>query len=264
MTTKQVKTTQIEVNPDAITPDNYFKILKSKLKKTKKESLEKQLATIAQQIIMAKEVGQKNFLHKLSFTYNVLVKEQELLANGYSKFVYKDDVKTFIEKVEPKNSIKIIELERFPRAIPPEELKKIQAAKELGIFDDFCVVFTDFTDQSYESKEDKAFVARNRDPVVFGYFKHDGTGLRHDRFYLVADWKDEYCELDFSAMINKMGRQGIKNPEHTISTDDKYLRELVAGVMTEMDEQANRDRFVRLPTQTSPHFWDRLKKFFGK
>lgn len=243
------------VNPEAIEPKDYFKVLKGKLKKSLKEKLEKQLTVIAEQILEAKEINQKHFLHRLSFTYEVLMKEQLLLASGIDTFVYKDDVKVLLEKVTPKNSVRIIELDRYPRAIPSVELKKIKAAKDLGLFDDFCVVFTDFTGGDYTTEEEKKVVARNRDPVVFGFFKHEQTGFRHDRFYLVADWQDEFCELDFTSMVEKMAEVGIRNPVKKITTDDAYLREIVREAKEEMSKK--KEHVV----QENKTFFERLKTF---
>ena len=250
-------TKSIEVNEDAIQPKDYFKIVKGKFKTQTKDKLEKQLKTIAQNIIAAKKVGQTAFLHKLAFTYDIVLKEQVLLSSGFKKYVHKEDVQMFIDKVQPKNSVKIIELERFPRAIPMKNLKDIQKAKDLEIFDDFCVVFTDFTDNDYQTKEEKDLIKKNRDPIVFGYFKHEKSGLRHDRFYLVTDWQDEYCELDFASMIEKMSKQGIKNPEKDIAFDEKYLNEIVIESLYELE--GNKKQAVE--AETPKLFWQRV---FGR
>jgi hypothetical protein len=250
----------VEVNNDAIEPDDYFKVLKSKLTKNQKDKLDKQLDVIAEQLTAANRVGQKNLLQRLAFTYDTLVKEQELLAVGVDTFVLKSDIQTFIDKVKPANSVKIIELERYPRAIPLKVLKEIERVKKLELFDDYCVVFTDYTDNDYKTEEEKEIVARNKDPVVFGYFKNKSQGFRHDRFYFIADWVDEYCDLDFTTMIERMSDQGIKNPEHKISTDDKYIRELVETVKKDMEKNPNNNLSIFVePKQT---FWERIKKVF--
>jgi len=238
---------EIAVNKDAIEPKDYFKILKSNVKKSVKEKLEAQLEALGAQIIHAREVGQKNFLERLSFCYDTVLKEQSLLAQGVDRFVYKEDVKSFLDVVEPKNSIKIIELERYPRSIPLDNLKQIQDVQKLGIFDDYCVVFTDLTGQDYQTPKEKAFVAKNRDPIVFGYFKDMPTATQHERFYFITDWEDEYCDLTFTKMIERMGEAGIKNPEHTIGVDHKYLADIVSEIRSGGKED-----------KKSKSFWERL------
>ncbi len=239
--------TEIEINKEAIEPKDYFKILKGNIKKSVKDKLESQLEALGSQIIHAKEAGQKNFLERLSFCYEVIIKEQKLLAHGTDRFVYKEDIKSFLDVVEPKNSIKIIELGRYPRAIPIENLKTIQEAKKLEIFDDFCVVFTDLTGQDYQTPEEKKFVAKNRDPIVFGYFKDNPSAIQHERFYFITDWEDEYCDLTFTKMIERMADAGIKKPEHIIGVDHKYLTKLVAEV-----------RQPKKPEEKKKSFWEKI------
>ncbi len=235
--------TQININQEAIEPKDYFKILKGNIKKSIKDKLEAQLEALGSQIIHAREVGQKNFLERLSFCYEVIIKEQTLLAQGIDRFVYKEDIKSFLDIVEPKNSIKIIELSRYPRAIPIENLKAIQEAKAMGVFDDFCVVFTDLTGQDYQTPKEKEFVAKNRDPIVFGFFKDKPTATQHERFYLITDWEDEYCDLTFTKMIERMADVGIDKPEHHIGVDHKYLAEIVAEVRAEKKIEEKKKTF---------------------
>jgi len=175
---------EIEINDKSIEPKEYFTVLKGRINKSSKDKLRKQLDVLGEQIIMAKKIGQENFLNKLSFCYKTILKEQELLARGVEDFVYKDDIKSFIDKVEPKNSIKIIELSRYQRAIPIDNLKIIEETKKWNLFDDYCVVFTDFTDNNYQTEEERKLVERNRDPIVFGYFKEKQSGAHLDR-----DWE---------------------------------------------------------------------------
>ncbi len=238
---------EIEINKEAIEPKDYFKILKDNIKKSVKDKLESQLEALGGQLIHARDIGQKNFLERLSFCYEVIVKEQKLLAQGIDRFVYKDDIKSFLDIVTPKNSIKIIELSRYPRAIPIDNLKAVQVAKELEIFDDFCVIFTDLTGQDYQTPEEKKFVAKNRDPIVFGYFKDKSSATQHERFYFVTDWEDEYCDLTFTKMIERMAEKGIKKPEHKIDIDHKYLAELVAEV-----------REPKKPEEKKKSFWEKI------
>lgn len=250
-----------------IEPDRYFKLLKGKLRKTHYEKLQKRLDVIGAQIIKAKEVGQTAFLEQLAFTYDVLVKEQILHTKGYKKYVYKKDVKEFIDKVKPKNSIRIIELGRFPRAIPDDVLQKIAEVKADNIFDEYLVVFTDLTGKKgsdYQSQEEKAFVKRNRDPIVFGYFRHLKTGMNHDRLYFIADWQDKYCDLTFDSMISRMANEGIKEAEHETGMNHEYLQELAKSVMDDLNkEKKSWDDIPDIPdidNQEKLPWWKKLFK----
>ncbi len=170
--------------------------------------------------------------------------------------------------------IKIIELERYPRVIPLAQMDAIQKAKDLGIFDEFCVVFSDYTGEDYKTPEEKAAVARNRDPVVFGYFRHKVTAIKHDRFYFITDWEDEYCDLTFGKMIEKMSAAGIKKPAHEIGTDAAYVQELVTMTLEDMSKRGGANSLsaqldatqAALQAHMTPEkatFWERAKAWIG-
>jgi hypothetical protein len=229
--------TLIEINENATEPNEYFKLLKSNTLKVDPKALEAALATIAEHILQAKKIGQKAFLRRLAFTGDVLLKEQILYQAGFKDYVLIEDIKRYIDKVKPANSVKIIELERYPRAIPWEAMQRIAKAQELKLFTDFCVVFTDFSDQDYKTPKDKEVVARNRDPIVFGFFKDDETGEKHHRFYMVADWEDETCDLTYPKLVDRMQSQGIKHPGKQISQDAAYIQGLIGQTLQETSKE---------------------------
>lgn len=247
--------TGVEGDSETLSPVDYFNTLKSKVEETNKESLDKQLKVVISKIQKADEVGQNKFVKELLFSWKVLLKELTLTELDIKKYVYKDDLKDFVDKVTPKNSIKVIELERYPRSIPDDVISKIKKIKDKNIFDDFCVVFTDLTGKDYKTEEEKAFVQANRDPIVFGYFtdKEASSLLNHDRFYMIADWEDEFCDLTFTKMIETMSEIGIDPEKATgdlcVEEDiDKYLTKMVSKYE---DKQENKD--------TNFSFFQRLK-----
>lgn len=259
--------TDVTIDTEAVEPHEYFAVLKESVKNVDAEALQQQLSVVAEHLIRAKAVGQKNLLNQLAFTHDVIVREMKLLTAGISRFVYQDDVKHLLDKTR---HIKIIELERYPRVIPLAQMEAIQAAKDLGIFDEFCVVFSDYTGEDYKTPEEKAAVARNRDPVVFGYFRHKMTAIKHDRFYFITDWEDEYCDLTFGKMIEKMSAAGIKKPAHEIATDAAYVQELVTMTLEDMSKRGGSDSLsarldaaqAAIQSSTIPEgktFWERAK-----
>ena len=160
MTDEQITLDDLEVviNPDTVEPAEYFRLLKDSIQHTNENMLEANLTKLGDLIIKARKIGQKAFLHKLAFAYQTIVKEQALLAAGINKYVYQDDIKTFLDKVK---EVKIIELERYPRAIPDDNMAEIQKAKEMGLFDDFVVVFTDLTGKDYKTEDEKQYGQRS-------------------------------------------------------------------------------------------------------
>lgn len=218
-------------------PNAYFEQLKSTLSEVQLQELESQLSAVSEQILLAKDLGQKNMLHKLSFLYRTIIREKVLLTQGMNKYVYKEDIVKYIESVKPKNSVKIIELERFPRVIPEENAKRILETKQF--FDEVCIVFTDFTDDDHISTVDAQVIQKNRDPIAFGYFRNAAANLRGDRFYFITDWEDEYCDLTLTKLVEELGKLGVKKPLKEIPegvTD--HLNSIVADALEEADKLA--------------------------
>jgi hypothetical protein len=220
------------------------------------------LNAIGALIIEAKKIGQRSFLEKLVFTYTTMFKEQNLLANGIDTFCYKDDIKLFLDRITPKNSIKIIELERYPRPIPIDVMKKIQTVQKKELFDDYFVVFTDFTgvktgtSTDYATRAEKQFIQRNKDPIVFGFFQHKETGLKHDRVYYIADWEDDHCDLTFTKMVEKMEPMKMESSVKTISTNQEYLDEIVNNTLQKMKTN---NRYGRIePEINNESFWTKF------
>lgn len=242
---------KVEVDKAAMEPNEYFKVLKKTKKKIDITQLQSQLTAIADYIIKAKELGQTALLDRLSFTYDAIIREQTLLANGFDKFVYEEDITKFLKNT---SNIKLIELERYPRPIPNVNMKDIKKVKDLGVIEKFCVMFTDYSDADYKTPAETEKVKRNRDPIVFAYFRNDRTGIKHDRFYFITDWEDEECDLTFSALMKKMSEAGMEKVEHTISTDVAYVDEIVKATL----ENMNNPRKVRFLEPAKKSFWEKL------
>lgn len=251
----------IEDNKVELEPNDYFKDLKSKISETQQEQLVKNREFLAKEIQKAHTLGQKNLTHKSVFMWEILEKELVLHAVGITKYVNRQDVTKLIDNVKPKNSVKIVELENFPRAIPDENMEDIVKARELGLFDVLLVLYTDFTNEEVNTPEQKATIARNRDPIVFGMFVNDKINLRHDRLYFITDWEDEFCDLTFTKMIDKMSEMGIKNPEKTIKVDHSQISSIVDMAKQEV-EKVELDRYSKPKAPEKKSFVSWVKGLF--
>lgn len=227
-----------EESLEELEPIDYFNELKAKITEVQLEQLEKNRAFLAKELEKANRLGQKNLTHKSSFMWEILEKEMILHSVGIRKYVHKEDVVKLIDNVKPKNSVKIVELENYPRSIPDENMEDIIKAQELGLFDVLLVVYTDLTNEEVNTPAQKEFVARNRDPVVFGMFCENRINLKHDRLYFITDWEDEFCDLTFTKMLDKMSELGIKNPEKEIKVDHNAINSIVAISKQEVEEAA--------------------------
>lgn len=255
---------KVETKPDDIEPKDYFEDLKTKISSIEYEQLETNREFIAKEIEKANKLGQKNLTHKAAFMWEILEKEMVLHATGIRKYVHRQDVVKLIDNIKPKNSVKIVELENYPRSIPDENMEDIIKAKELGVFDVLLILYTDLENEEVNSPAQKAFVARNRDPVVFGMFMEPKINLKHDRLYFITDWEDEFCDLTFTRMIDKMSEIGIKNPEKTITVDVNHINGIVQSAKSEIDKvmSVNLNSMV-VENKQKKTFVSKLKGLFG-
>lgn len=244
-------------------PNQYFEDLKLKISEDVFQQLESNKKYIATEIVKAKNLGQKHLLHKASFMWEVIEKEMVLHATGFRKYVNRLDVVKYIDNVTPKNSVKIVELENYPRTIPHENIEDIEKARNLGIFDVIMVVYTDFTNEEVNTPAQKDMVSRNRDPIVFGMFVDEKIKLRHDKMYLITDWEDEYCDLTFSKLIDEMGKIGIKNPEKNIDVDHNMITRIVEQSKKEVDEVNLGDTKYVPVNKQKKSFVSTVKNIFG-
>ena len=217
----------------AIEPAEYFASIKAEFRDADADELDAMLRTVEKQMIDAQRAGQKTFIERLVFSRSSIIREMQAALAGIDHYVYKDAIKNLIDKVKPEGSIKIIELDRYTRLIPPANVDEIERVRALGLFDEFCVVYTDLTGESMETAEDQEFKSRNRDPIVFGYFREPATSFKHDRFYVVTDWEDENCDLTFDKLIHKLAKADYGN---TGLIDPAEIQRIVDDANSSEDE----------------------------
>lgn len=232
MTEEAVKYVDENGNVD---PQNYFDYIKSKKNHSTDEFLNNLYDVTLKQLQKAMATGQNLMVRRLHYATAVIEKERMLLENDIDVFVLREDIEYFIENIENKR-VKIVDLEFFPREIPDEIVEKVAVLKEKKIFDNYYVVFTDYTGQV--TKETKADVKREeirRDPILFGTFEQKIDGIYDicDRFYYIGDWEDEYCDLTLTKMVQKMSEKGkgdivreLALPEATPETVREYINRL--------------------------------------
>lgn len=151
----------------------------------------------------------------------------------------------------------------FPRIIPNEVVEKIEKMKSLGLFSEFYIVFTDYTDEEIISDKAKKQREINRDPIVFGTI--DGY---QDRYYFIADWVDEYCDITFDKMVNTLQSMDKSyKPKEIIEGIEEYIAKVLPYVEESIEEQKKREeeaerRMTYLNKQ--PSMLQRGKKFLKK
>ena len=187
-----------------ITPSQYFDYLKGAKNTITTDALKNSYEAFLKLAEKYQKLGQMESLKKLCFLADTLLKEEKLIEMGITTYIYKDTIEDYIENVADK-TVKIIELSRYMREVPDELVDTIE--KTRGLFDEFYVVFTDYTGKE-ERKVEKE--RRDKDPILFGVFKNS-TNVA-DRFYFLGDWVDEYCDLTLDKLVEQYNEKKGTSP----------------------------------------------------
>ncbi len=194
-------------------PKEYFDDLKDKVQNITDKELQDFMYGCLQLVNKYKVTGQTRIIQKLRFLTDCVEKERDLIKMGINSFVYREDIEQYIDNIA-KNVVKIIELENYPRDIPDEIVDVIAKTKDL--FDQYYVVFTDYTGE-IEKQVEKT--RRDKDPILFGTFQEKRTAqsgftqqeiVMNDRFYYLGDWEDEYCDLTMDKFLREAGKEKLK------------------------------------------------------
>lgn len=231
-----------------IDPQEYFDYVKSMKRTCTDDYLTSFEKIIQKELSKAMAMGQNFMVRRLAYTAGVVSKERELVKRGVDVFVLKDSIEELIKLMEPK-VVKIIELENYPRTIPDDISERVAELKELNLFDNFYVLFTDYTGKIAREVEKTQI---RKDPIIFGAFEHkiDGFWDVSDRFYFIGDWEDEYCDLTLTKMVDKMTEAGKENPVYTLSIPEA-TPESVRTYLNNLEE-LERGRFkIRKPEKVS-------------
>lgn len=219
---------------EKITPSQYFDFIKNAKNNITTDIIKESFGTFIKLADKYNRLGQKESLKKLCFLADVLQQEEKLINMGITTYIYKDVIEDYIEHVAD-STVKIVELARYIREIPDELVEIVEGTKE--IFDQFYVVFTDYTGKE-ERKVEKE--RRDKDPILFGVFKKDGNVS--DRFYFLGDWVDEYCDLTLDKMVEQYKENKGYSPANEIEIP-KDSEDLIRILKTyEIDTKEDKTR----------------------
>ena len=206
-------------NIDDITPTVYFNHVKDMRKDIEDENLQ----TVADNCLVllqkAKLTGQTSAAKKIYNQYSLIMRELKAASFGFNTIVYKSDIEKFITNIS-KHPVKIIELSKYPREVDDSIIEKLTTAKENELFDEYYVIFTDYT---MEETKKVAKERRDKDPILFGSFKSaDDNDIPEERLFYIGDWVDEYCDLTLEEMLTQY--------EKSEKTGAKYLIDIPRDV----------------------------------
>ena len=212
MARKKTNEAEVVEEEKVYTPAEYFEMIKGKMEEQTSENVKNLYNLTMNKLQKYIVTGQKNAAKDLYAKCLSLTKEMQLLETGkVSKYIPLKEIDNYIDNVADK-CVVVVELRNYDRVIPDELIDVVIATKD--IFDEFYVVFTDYTGEK-RSKVEQA--KRDKDPILFGNIFVDGR--ISDKMYFIGDWVDEYCDLTLDKMIEEIAK---KNKEAGIETDIVY------------------------------------------
>lgn len=202
-----------EVKEELLSPAEYFEKVKGRIKEDNPEDINKIFDITLKKLKKFLITGQKTGAKALYAKALELEKEQMLYKRGYTKYVERRTIEEYIDKVADE-CVCIINMSSYERDIPEDIVDKV--AETMDIFDEFFIVFTDYTGEK-RSKVEKE--RREKDPILFGNIFVDGRPS--SKFFFIGDWEDEYCHLTLNKMVEETAKKmKIKEDEIVYNIDD--------------------------------------------
>ena len=204
----------VENKEEEISPAEYFELVKSRIQPETEENIKLLYNVTMNKLKKYMITGQTRASKSLYSMCLYLEKEIKLVRKGIDKYVLREDIDRYIEKIAGK-CVCIIELENYERDIPDEIIDKVAETKD--IFDLFFVVFTDYTGE-VRSKVEKE--RREKDPILFGNIFVDG--MVSPKMYYIGDWVDELCDLTLDKMISEIAMKDKTSTDPILYNIDDY------------------------------------------
>lgn len=261
----------VKKNAISIAPKVFFDYVKDSLKETEVEILKERLKGFKQIFDITAKSGQLALNENARDEIIKLVKEQEAAACGYKTYVLESTIKTFLRDVEGKAAY-FKDFKDFPRLIPDSILQFLSDAQDKNIFDQFWVLYLDYTKDSKNIKSTSTKV-KDKDPILFGRLTKDSN-----KFFYICDWVDEYCDLTLEKFV-----AGLKTidpsytlPEVTLPTaqdigallvekqrQEEVLKNTNRSNYRDLEEQEAKKKAPSFTENKNPGFISKILKFFG-
>lgn len=242
-------------NNKELDAQDYFSYVKNMKEKMTDEFLDNLHKVVTKQLSKALITGQNLQVRRLAYSLGIIKREHELIKQGIDVYVLRENIEEFINNVADK-VVKVIDLEFYPREIPDAIFEKVKELKEKNIFDNYYVIYTDYTGEAEKQIKKERI---RKDPILFGTFENKIDNIWNicDRFYFIGDWEDEYCDLTLTKMVQKMSEKGIdivNNLAIPEVTEDE-----VRQYVNKLDETEEADRFRQLHRPKTKSFFQKVR-----
>ena len=235
-----------------LNPSEYFEIVKSRKQTVTDEDLSRIYDNCLELLNKYKITGQIAGMRKLLFHLESIEVEREIVRMGITTFIYRDDIDEYIDNIA-KDTVKIIELEKYEREIPDEIVDIIEKVKDK--FDQLYVLFTDYTGKIERQVEKER---RQKDPILFGTFLNERTRTVIDRFYFLGDWEDEYCDLTLDKMVNEVEASKKRNIVRTVNTPED-----IEDLKRQLEQLVPSNDVFRIDNTKKKGFFKKIRSFLS-
>lgn len=193
-----------------INPILYFKYIKNKFKMLERIKLDARLKRLEKAFQKSMENGQEVLANKFLEEFARETRESVIYAKGIKLFIERDDIMKHKRNIRDGHISDTL-FKDYTRIIPDKVLKRKKEVED--IFDDFVIFH--YWDEKAKDIKKMSLNEKNmmKDPVLFGIIKET------NRLYFIADWEDEYCDLTFEEIIDKIGE---KDEQVTLNRDPKF------------------------------------------
>lgn len=145
----------------------------------------------------AKLLDQTALVEKLQDQLPIVKKETEMVLAGVTDYLTVNQVDNLLKKSD--RNIRQTVLKNYTGIIPDDIVMRVSELKKKNIFDDFMVLHYDPKKENEDLT--KAEKEKKKDPIIFGYVKNS------DKYYYIADWIDEFCNLTMNEVVKIIGEK---------------------------------------------------------
>ena len=193
----------------------YFSFVKHKFSRMQEKEIMHRIKKLYKLVEDSKSIGQDGLMEEMARMLAITIRQQQAYACGIQHLIHKDVIDKFIYRVKGR-VVKLATLEEFPRVIPEDIQKKIVAVKKRNLFDEYFILYTDYTGEVAKTTEKKII---EKDPIIFGKYAYD-----KNIYYPIASWVDEYCDLDIKSFVEQVG---VINTSKIPDITDDYFQEIL-------------------------------------
>jgi hypothetical protein len=182
----------------AISPQEYFSAVKKQFKEisiTKED--EKEVAIAKKALVVAHKNGQTGMAKKIARVFADRFRTGDLLAAGVKYWVDKESLYKFKTSIQGGH-ISDTRFEDYTRLIPDEV---VTIKKKVEEFFDKLIIFHYWNEKAVETEMmSPTEYSAMKDPILFGV-----SNDTPDKYYVIADWEDDYCNLKFDDVVKFLG-----------------------------------------------------------